>query len=331
MTAELLTQCPVPENELQRLRAVRSYDIIDTPAEMNFDILARVAMHAIDTPAAVIGLMEADRLWFKSQIGLGVPQLDRQIAFCAYTIMRPDEPLVVNDLQQDARFSENPLVTQAPYLRFYAGAPLIDRHGYVLGTIAVADTQPREFNDLQRTLLRDLSALVITAIENRHQTILLGQLAMTDYLTGLANRAQFERALSAEITHSLRTNEPVTLFYMDLNDFKKVNDRFGHAAGDEVLREVALRMQKQMRTEDLLARFSGDEFGVLLRQSTSDSAPLLARRIVSAVSAPIQLLSGDVVSVSISIGMATGADPGNSMASLLAQADRALYVSKRSK
>ncbi len=126
-------QCPLPQNEPLRLRAVRSYDIIDTEPEVEFDTLTRVSSNAFSTPAAVIGLMEADRLWFKSRIGLGVPQLDRQIAFCAHAIMRPDEIFVIEDLRKDHRFQENPLVKQAPHLCFYAGAPLIDRHGYALG------------------------------------------------------------------------------------------------------------------------------------------------------------------------------------------------------
>lgn len=324
-------QCPIPDNESQRLRSVRSYDIIDTPPEVEFDTLTRVAMHAMNTPAGVIGLMDADRLWFKSQIGLGVPQLDRQIAFCAHAIMRPDEALIVEDLQQDSRFRENPLVMQAPYLRFYAGAPLVDRHGYALGTIAVVDTQPRKSSDVQRSLLHDLSALVITALEHRHQTHLLGQLALTDYLTGLANRAQFERALNSEMAHALRTDEPFTLFYMDLNDFKKVNDSLGHAAGDAVLCEVARRMEKQMRSEDLLARFGGDEFGVLLRQSVKESAESLAQRIIEAVRAPITLPTGDTVSVDISIGMASRTKASESIADLLARADSSLYKAKRSR
>lgn len=329
--ADPIKQCPIPENESQRLRAVRSYEIIDTPPEVNFDTLTRVAMHAVNTPAGVIGLMDADRLWFKSQIGIGVPQLDRKIAFCAYAIMRPNETLVVEDLQQDPRFRENPLVTQAPYLRFYAGAPLIDRHGYALGTIAVVDTQPRAFSEVQRILLRDLSALVIAALETRHQTNLLGQMAMTDHLTGLANRVQFERALNSEMAHARRIDGAFTLFYMDLNHFKKVNDSFGHAAGDEVLREIARRMEKQVRAEDLLARFGGDEFGVLVRQSESaqQSAEVLAKRIVEAVRAPITLSTGDTVSVGISIGMATYTRAVESITDLLAQADSALYAAKR--
>ena len=158
---------PIPENEARRLQALQSYDILDTEPEVDFDTLTRVAIQALTTPAGVIGLMDAERLWFKSQIGIGVPQLDRKIAFCAHAIMKPNEPLIIEDLVNDPRFQNNPLVTQAPNLRFYAGAPLIDRDGFALGTIAVVDTQPRPFNDEQRALLTDLSTLVITALESR--------------------------------------------------------------------------------------------------------------------------------------------------------------------
>lgn len=326
---DCIKQCPLPENEVQRLQAVHSYDILDTPPEVDFDTLTRVAAHAFNVPAAVIGLMDADRLWFKSQIGLGTQQLDRQIAFCAYAVMRPEEPLVVEDLQQDPRFLENPLVTQLPHLRFYAGAPLIDRHGYALGTIAVVDTQPRTFSESQRALLRDLSTLAITALENRQRANRLSHLAMTDHLTGLANRVQFERTLNSELAHARRTGEPFTVFYMDLDDFKEINDAFGHFAGDEVLCEVAARMTQQIRTEDLLVRLGGDEFGIFMRQSADASAESLAKRITEVVSAPIMLSTGDRVSVGISIGVATYSDAVDSIATLLAQADQALYAIKR--
>lgn len=324
-------QCPLPANEAQRLRAVRSYDIFDTLPEVDFDTLTRVAAHALNTPAAVIGLMDSDRLWFKSQLGLGVQQLDRKIAFCAHAIMRPDELLVVEDLRQDHRFQGNPLVTQVPHLCFYAGASLIDRHGYALGTIAVVDTKPRTFGESQRALLRDLSTLVTTALESRQRANVLGHLAMTDYLTGLANRAQFERTLNSEMAHSRRTGEPFTVLYMDLDDFKGVNDTFGHAAGDEVLCEVARRMSDQVRAEDLLARLGGDEFGLFMRQSVEDSPESLANRIVEVVSAPISLSAGDKVSVGISVGIATYTDAIDSMATLLALSDQALYEAKRKK
>lgn len=322
-------QCPLSANEVRRLRAVRSYKILDSQPEVDFDTLTRVAANAVNTPAAVIGLMDSDRLWFKSQLGLGVPQLDRQVAFCAHAIMRPKELLVVEDLRQDGRFQGNPLVTQAPHLCFYAGAPLIDRNGYALGTIAVMDTKPRALSEPQRLLLRDLSTLAIAALENRQRAIQLSHLAMSDHLTGLANRAQFDRILDSEIAHARRTGESFTVLYMDLNDFKRVNDALGYEAGDEVLSEVSRRMKKQVRTEDLLARIGGDEFGVFMRPSVDDPPESLAKRISEVVSAPIILSTGNIVSVCISIGSATYTDTIKSKIALLAQADQSLYEVKR--
>ncbi len=324
-----VNDCPIPENESQRLGALRSYQILDSQPEVDFDTLTRVAIHALGTPAGVIGLMDADRLWFKSQLGLGVPQLDRKIAFCAHAILQPGEPFIVEDLQRDPRFEGNPLVTQAPHLRFYAGASLMDRDGYALGTISVVDVQPRKFGDAQVELLRDLSVLVIAALENRQRARLLSQLAMTDHLTGLPNRAQFERTLNSELAHAHRMNEPFTVLFMDLDGFKAINDTFGHHAGDEVLREVARRMEKLVRTEDLLARFGGDEFGIFMRQNKENTSESLANRIRDAVCAPIILSSGTAVAVGISIGTATRADDIDSVELLLELADQALYIAKR--
>ena len=321
--------CPLPANESQRLRAVLSYDILDTPPEVDFDTLTRMAANAFNTPAAVIGLMDSERIWFKSQLGLGVPQLHRQIAFCAHTVMLPNEPLVIEDLAEDTRFRESPLVRQAPFLRFYAGAPLVDRHGFVLGTLAVVDTQPRTFRETQRALLRDLSTLVIAILESRNRARLLGQMAVTDHLTGLSNRIMFEQTLNSEISLAQRTNQPFSVFCMDLDNFKDVNDNHGHAAGDEVLREVALRMSREVRNEDLLVRLGGDEFGVFIRPGAEDSAESLSFRIIEAVSTPIKLSNGMNVNVGISIGVASYANETDSVASILARADQALYTAKQ--
>ena len=326
---DMAIQCPFPSNEAQRLQAVHSYDILDTPPEVDFDVVTRVASNALNTPVALIGLMDSDRLWFKSKLGLELPQLDRQIAFCAHAIMRPDEPLIVEDLRKDSRFQGNPLVTEAPHLCFYAGAPLIDRQGYALGTIAVVDVQPRVVNEVQRILLRDLSSIVITALESRHRANQMVYLAMTDHLTGLANRAQFDRTLISEMAHARRAHEQFTVLYMDLDGFKGVNDVYGHASGDEVLKEVANRMAKQVRTEDLLARLGGDEFAVFMRYNVDNTAKLLAKRIVEVVSAPITLSTGIEVSIGISIGIATRTDDIDSLPTLLALADIALYKDKR--
>jgi diguanylate cyclase (GGDEF)-like protein len=320
---------PIPANEVQRLKAVLSYDVLDTPPEVDFDALTRIASHSLDTPAAVVGLLDADRLWFKSRLGLDAPQLDRDIAFCAHAIMQPGKLLVVEDLSQDSRFKDNPLVMSAPYLRFYAGAPLVDPNGLALGTIAVADIKPRDFSRKQGDVLNDLSVLAMTVLENRRRAHMLGRLAMTDYLTGLANRAQFDRALETELAHAKRTGEPFTLLCMDLDGFKAINDRYGHVAGDEVLCETARRLEEQARSEDIVSRIGGDEFSMIMRSASRDSARMLAKRISETISAPIVLSSGDRVGVGISIGMVDYSDTMDSAVTMLAQADSALYQVKR--
>lgn len=324
-----MKQCPIPANEIYRLQAVYAYDILDTLPEVDFDTITRLASMALKAPAAVIGLMDSDRLWFKSQIGLGVPELDRKIAFCAHAVMTPGKLLVVEDMHLDDRFQDNPLVTQAPNIRFYAGAPLVNLQGYALGTIAVADTKPRRFTKEEGDMLRDFSKLVVSTLESRNNARRLQALAMTDQLTGLPNRTHFERVLHLQIAHSNRTGELFSLFYMDLDQFKMVNDTFGHAAGDEVLARVAQAMQSQLRAGDVLARLGGDEFGMIVRGSMEDTAIPLAKRISEVVSKPMMLSNGKQVSIGISIGSVAYTDVIKSMDNIMALADKALYENKR--
>jgi diguanylate cyclase (GGDEF)-like protein len=322
-------KCPIPANEISRLQAVYAYDILDTLPEVDFDTITRIASMALKVPAAVIGLMDSDRLWFKSQLGLGVTELDRQIAFCAHAIMAPNELLVVENMLEDERFQNNPLVTQAPNLRFYAGAPLINLQGYALGTIAVADTVPRRFTPQEGEILKDFSKLVVSTLEHRSKASQYQKLALTDQLTGLPNRSNFERTLDLQIAHSSRTGDPFSLFYMDLNQFKMVNDTYGHAAGDEVLARVAQAMLSQLRAGDMLARLGGDEFGMIVRGSAEETSQPLMQRISEVVAKPIMLSNGKQVSIGISIGNVAYSELTGSLDKIMAQADKALYRNKR--
>jgi diguanylate cyclase (GGDEF)-like protein len=177
----------------------------------------------------------------------------------------------------------------------------------------------------------DLSSLVVSCIENRQKAKHLSRLAMTDYLTGLPNRAHFERALNSELAHSRRTGELFSVLFMDLDGFKEINDTHGHAAGDKVLSEVALRLSAQVRQEDMVARFGGDEFAVFIRQRAQDTTELLTQRIEQSVAEPILLSSHLQVSVGISIGRATYNDTTNTVSSLIARADQSLYQLKKAR
>jgi ribonuclease BN (tRNA processing enzyme) len=149
----------LPENEAERLDELRRLAILDTPREERFDRLARLAARALRTPAALITLIDAERQWFKSCIGLDGTETTREVAFCAHAILEP-EPMVVTDTLEDPRFADNPAVTGGARIRFYAGCPIRSPRGLPLGTLCVVDWQPREVSAEEIDILRDLAALV---------------------------------------------------------------------------------------------------------------------------------------------------------------------------
>jgi len=121
---------PFPANELARLAALRSYDLLDTPSEAALDELVALAAELTGSPIALVSLIDAERQWFKARWGLPVQETKRDLAFCAHAILTPDQVLLVADATKDARFADNPLVTGAPDIRAYVGVPLVDRDGH---------------------------------------------------------------------------------------------------------------------------------------------------------------------------------------------------------
>ncbi len=166
--------------ELQRLQTLQRYAILDTPPEAGFDDLTRLASDWLGVPISLVSLVDAERQWFKSRVGLQASETPRSVAFCSVAIEHPQELLVVPDAQLDPRFRDNPLVTGEPGIRFYAGAPLLMADGQALGTLCVIDRTPREFTPAQRQTLAVLARQVVAQLELRRQQHEL-QLAVDRY------------------------------------------------------------------------------------------------------------------------------------------------------
>jgi GAF domain-containing protein len=156
---------PVPENEAERLAALYALLILDTPPEERFDRIVEFAVAEFDVPIALISLLDSERQWFKSNAGLSACETGRDISFCGHAIIRT-EIMVVPDAAEDVRFADNPLVTGAPHIRFYAGAPLITPQGYALGTLCIIDTQPRQLDDIEMAILATLRGLVMQELKS---------------------------------------------------------------------------------------------------------------------------------------------------------------------
>lgn len=159
---------PVALDEPDRLAALRRYDILDTPAEQAYDDLTLLASHICGTGMALISLVDDERQWFKSRLGLELRETSRDVAFCAHAIAGR-ETMVVPDAARDHRFAFNPLVLEDPEIRFYAGAPLRTPEGHALGTLCVLDRKPHKLGPEQRRALEALSRQVMAQLELRRQ------------------------------------------------------------------------------------------------------------------------------------------------------------------
>jgi len=317
---------PLPVNEADRLAALHSYEVLDTACEESFDRIAELARRLLRTPLAFVSLIDAERQWLKASSGTSLRETPRDQAFCAHAILDPNgATMVVPNAPSDPRFSDNPLVMGEPGLRFYAGVPLVNPEGYALGTLCVADVAPRAIQPEEEVALRSLAQMVVTTLELRRANLRMRSLALTDGLTGLPNRVALIGAIERAIQRGRRQGKCFSLLMLDLDGFKGVNDRFGHAEGDAVLRAVAGEMSSQLRRDDEPCRLGGDEFAAVLACADEQTAPEVAERLRQVLE---RRMAAQGWPVTASIGTVTFSSPPASAAAALAQADALMYAAK---
>lgn len=156
----------IPENEKERIAELKSLEILDSPTEQDYDDVVKLASAICQTPISLVSLIDSQRQWFKAKVGIDTDQTHRDVAFCAHAI-HDNELMIVPNAIEDERFSDNPMVTSAPNIRFYAGMPLVTKSGYKIGTLCVIDSEPRELTEQQKFALKTLGKQVINMLELR--------------------------------------------------------------------------------------------------------------------------------------------------------------------
>lgn len=324
---------------------------MDTEPEEGYDDAVRLAAVLCDTPTALISLVDECRQWFKARVGMDLPETPRSISFCAHAVAE-ESTVVVEDARLDPRFEDNELVTGEFGLVHYAGAIVRAPNGLPLGTVCVADFRPRQLTSAQigglEALARQIGALIASrqdcSLLERYAVELsearlhlelqanqledaneqLSRLATTDALTGISNRRAFTDRLERELTRST-AQKPLSLLVMDIDDFKGYNDSYGHNEGDVVLRQVADLTNRLLRPGDLVARYGGEEFCVLLPGADETAGRRVAERIRKAIESAPWPFRG----VTVSLGVTTATNRLRDATNLFADADAALYASKR--
>lgn len=310
-----------PSDEADRAEVLRSLDVLDTAPEERFDRLTRLARRVFGVPIALVSLIDADRQWFKSRVGLAVQETPREISFCGHAILQ-DDILIVPDTRADERFHDNPLVTGEPGMRFYAGRPL-RVNGRPVGTLCIIDTQPRQLDDDDRAALHDLALMA-------EQELASLQLATVDHLTQLSNRRGFETLAHQALSACRRGGWAASLLFFDLDGFKQINDRFGHAEGDRALATFAELLRTAVRESDIVGRLGGDEFVGLLSQTSADESSGTITRLQQLVDAR-NLEDARGYALRYSVGIVDFAhDRHAGVGALIAEADVAMYANKQS-
>jgi diguanylate cyclase (GGDEF)-like protein len=310
----------LPIDETQRLLSLHSLRLLDTPDEERFDRITRMARRMFGVDICLVSLVDANRQWFKSKTGLDACETGRDISFCGHAILS-DDIFIVEDTLEDERFADNPLVTGAPHIRFYAGFPIKSPDGRRIGTLCLIHPEPHKLTADEELTLKDLGRMVEDEIRITSEAVI-------DELTKVANRRGFHMFANQTLAVCRRTGTPAELAFFDLDGFKEINDTYGHAAGDDLLVYFAELLVKCFRNADAIGRLGGDEFVALLVGSDGESDVALNRLLVLGADSDCEIRRKLAWSVGV---IRFDPERHTTVESLLVDADSNMYDNKVSK
>jgi len=309
----------MPEDEEERLAMLYKLQILDTEREERFDRITRIACKLFTVPIAVISFLETERQWMKSTQGFDITEAKRKTSFCGHVILS-DDIMTIEDATKDRRFHDNPFVVGQPNFRFYVGCPLKVKHHNV-GVICLIDDKPRHKEDIDQGAVHDLAEMVETELESF-------QLATTDELTGLSNRRGFLKIADFLFQACKRQNKSFTLLFFDLDKFKHINDQFGHAEGDKVLKIFSKSLLQKFRYYDVVARLGGDEFCVFCSGLDQEYVGKITQRLKDA----FKDVQTEGYNIEFSVGsIQFNPEKHQTLEGMLELADSEMYLDKKRK
>ncbi|CAN5907595.1 sensor domain-containing diguanylate cyclase [soil metagenome] len=346
------TIIPRPLNETQRLAALQRYALPSTHSmalpghpsghlhHPDVDFLTELAATLCGTPYAFISLVDAQQVRYFSAYGMPARDLPRDQDYCAWSILEA-ELLHIPDLQRDPRTASLPMTRGAMQYRMFAGANLLSSDGYAIGCLYVLDLQARQLSQTQLRLLGKLARQVMLLFELHARDNALQALStqlqtntIYDELTGLFHRTAMLAKLHSEMARSQRSGTELSVIMMALDNFKLTNERHGRALGDLVLRGAASLLRKYLRVTDIAARYDGDQFCVLLPNTSAVDAIRVANALRTAIADAVFTGMGHQVKVTVSIGVsgyqgsASPANDSQTVKNLLELAGSALFLAK---
>lgn len=324
----------IPANEAERLVSVRSLlpsEIIRSP---ELDILTALVKDVFNVTSCAVTIIDEDWQRIAATSGIKAASCPREQSACTH-VVETGEPFIVENMSTHPAFADKSYVTGFPNFRFYAGVPIEIDAGLTLGALCIIDTKPRQFPRHDNQKLRNFALLASALLRLQRSNLYLQNdqatlkhNAMTDPLTQLYNRRALEDLVKPKLQQLFAKQQSAGILLIDMDNFKSINDNYGHPVGDQLLKLAAGRLRAQIRTDDIPIRVGGDEFCIILPALRNDTQLIaVAERMLKAFRQPF-IINGHKILSPLSIGSLLAPRDAENDAELSLHSDKALYMAK---